>query len=389
MSLNVFKTFSTSKNSGARGAEEGVHYVIVKDGHGIEHKVLNLDNPEICPREGLVELEPMRRQWTVNRTRQKHYNNASFKCIRDKEMDVLVGIPIGIDSKTKNIIWQTINAGDGEIFDLSIPDQAMRWACIKRGPFFIDSPNYSSHSKTAYKAVDKERAAETYLMQRKTKRKALDIAESLAGTELNDYALRIGLNPKSMSHRALEVEVIKFAEAEPEKFMAIHNSDTRIELAVLNRAKLLGIVDQTYDAGINYNGITLGHNEIEALQYLKEHPATLASIDALSKKNETEGDKAMGITKKPMEADEANARIARLEKELADKEAALRQANEKALELQSNADLKEVDPELAETLAEAKRLGVKGAHLIGDKDGVRAIDRLKEKIAEKQAQAKN
>lgn len=388
MSLNLFN-LSTDKNSNAIGVEEGVDYKVMKDGHGIEHRILNFENEKYCPRFGMIELEPMKRAWTSDRNNLRHLNNVTFRVVRDKELDVLIGIPVAIDPKTKNIIWQTIIVGEGEILDLSIPDQAMKWACIKRSPFYTDfrdgkeqNPNFHG-GKTAYKAVDRERAAETYLTQRKTKRKAIDIAESLNTKEMEDYALNMGINPKTLSQRTLEVEVIKFAEAEPEKFMAIHNSDTRLELTVLNKAMNMGVVVQGLENGINYGGLTLGFNTLEAVQYLKDHPATLTSIDALARRNEKDGDRSMGSKQEPLAADDANIELARLRKELADKERMLQAANDKAIELQSMKDISTIDEEFADLMKEAKHFDVKGAHNIKDKEKLRA------KIAEKKAQTKN
>lgn len=380
--MNIFN-LSTKKNSNAKGIEENVHYKIVKDGHGIEHKVLNFENEEICPRFGIIQLEPMK-------TSRRHLNNASFKVILDRELGVLVGIPSGIDYKTKQIMWKKIIVEENETLDLSIPDQAMMWACIRRGPYFTDfrngkeqNPNLQVSSKTKYKAIDKEREAETFLLNRRTKKKATEIAEELVGEELREYGMNFGFDVNLLSPTSLSVEVIKYAESEPEKFMAIHNSDTRVELTVLNKAKSMGVVVESYDNGTTYGGVTLGFNQSEVLKYLKDHPATVTSIDALCRQNEREGDIAMDVKKVPLEADDANAEIARLRRELALKEKALRNATDIAVELRANTDLNSIDPEFAELMKEAKRYDVKGAHNIKDKEKLRA------KIEEKKAQAKN
>ena len=85
-----------------------------------------------------------------------------------------------------------------------------------------------------------------------------------------DYGRNCGYDPKSMSAKTLSMEVIKFAEKNPDKFMEIHNSDTRIELTVLNRGLQMGVLNQHLENGINYNGLTLGFNIPEALKYLKD-----------------------------------------------------------------------------------------------------------------------
>lgn len=392
MSLNIFN-LGAKKNSNAIGIEEGVHFKVLKDGHGIEHKILNFENEDICPRIGIIELEPMRRSWAHNKTRLRHENNTFFKRITDREWGVVVGIPIGIDSKTKDIIWKKIIIEDGEILDLTIADDAMKWACVRRSPFFTDkrivngeevemNPNYSGHSKSSYKAIDRERSSETFLIQRRTKKKASDIAEMLVGHELENYARNCGISPNGMSPVALSVEVIKFAESKPDEFMAIHNSDTKVELTVYNKAVSLGLITTHFENGILYNGITLGFSMPEALKYLKDHPQQLASINAIATQNDKETEISMGTAKK-LDADDANAEVARLRKELANKELLLQKTSEKALELQTLKDVTAIDPEFAELMIEAKRLDVKGCHNIKQKE------KLKAKIAEKMAQIKN
>lgn len=93
--LSVFN-LSTIKNSNAEGVKEGVHYKVVKDGNNLEYKILNFENPDLCPRSGIIELEPLI-------TSRRHLNRVSFRVFNDKELGVLVGIPIGIDDKTKKL----------------------------------------------------------------------------------------------------------------------------------------------------------------------------------------------------------------------------------------------------------------------------------------------
>jgi len=235
MSLNLFN-LGTQKNTDTK-IEEGVHYKILKDGHGVEHRIFNFENKDLCPREGIVEIEPL----TIA-NRHRHPNNVGWTVIHDKELGVEVGIPLGIDAKTKNIIWTKFKVTEGETLDLSIPTQAMRWAVIKRSHFLITSPNFNTASKTRYRAVDKEKEAEVFELSRRTRRKAADIAEGLHGSNLEDYGRNCGFDPKAMSAKTLWVEVVKFAEKNPEKFMEIHLSDTREELTVLNRGLAMGVL---------------------------------------------------------------------------------------------------------------------------------------------------
>jgi hypothetical protein len=379
--LGVFN-LGTSKNSGARGAEEGVHYKIVKDGNNLEHKILNFENPDLCPRTGIIELEPLK-------SSRRHLNHVSFRIIKDKEYGVLVGIPLDVDPKTKQLIFQKITLEEHETLDLSIPEQAMKWACIKRSHFYTKkdafgkelNPNFQAGSKTQYKAIDKEADALRFEKERRIKRSAIDIAESLIGIELEDFALNIGLDPRMLSPKTLWMEVVKYAEEKPLKFMEVWNSDSRVELSVLKRGISMGVISETIDKGINYNGLTLGFNEPEAVKYLKDHPSTRVSIDALSRKTDEQSEASMRV--EPVIVDEKDAEIQRLKKQLAQMQTNAREATEKAIELQTESDLLEADPELAELIKEAKSLDVRGVHNMKDKAKIRL------KIDEKKRMIKN
>lgn len=267
----------------------------------------------------------------------------------------------------------------------------MRWACIKRSPYFYDmvngkqmNVNFMNHSKTRYVAIDKEREADKFELSRRTKRAAVDIAEALVGADLEDMALNLGFDPKIMSAKTLWMEVVKYSETDPNNFMKVWNSDSRVELSILKRGISTGVISETIDKGINYNGLTLGFNEPEAVKYLKDHPATRVSIDALSKKNEKDGEQSMRVEKNEAPiVDEKDAVIARLKAELARANNSAAQANERALELQSESDLGSIDPELAELIKEAKVLGIKGVHNMKDKD------KIKMKIFEKKKELEN
>lgn len=362
--------------------ELGVHYIIVKDGNGVEHKVINLDNKDICPTEGYVEIEAIKKQWTSNRANLRHNNNSSWKVIRDKEWDVLIGIPVGIDAKTKSIIWQKLTFDDGEILDLSVPANAKKWACFRRGPNFIDSPNYNSGTKSPYMAVNKEQEAKKFEIKVRSKRRAVDIAEKLAGEELREMGIACGFDVKAMSPNTLWMEVYKLADTKPDEFLKIVESDTRIEMTILKRAVQMNIVQQNYEQGYNWNGLTLGYSEQEAITYLRDNPRAAASIDALARETSLGSDKAMG-GRAPIPTSAADARTAILEKQLAEMQELVKKLSGEKIEAQASKVLSNVDPEFEELQTKAKSYGIKGLHLIKDKE------KLRKKVQEAEAKANN
>lgn len=388
---------STEKNSGNRVPKEGVDYIVVTDGNGGEIKLLNLENPELAPFEGIVELVPLKFAKGFGNA-IRHQNEASFRCIRDKRTGWLIGIPLpGFQGKNREIQFERFTVRSAEFLDLSIPKDRLKWICIKNGPFLKGSPNFQSQSKTIYEAVDKERQATEFHANRRTKRKASEIAESLHGQELIDMAIALGLDPKILSTTQLEMEVIKFAEnpnrengkTGAERFLEIYNSDSRLELTILKRAISVGIVSENLNQGINYNGVSMGFTEFEALQFLKKSPQLLNSIDLQSKTRNDASTQAFATAPAPVK-DEKDAVIERMKKEMAEMQARLAKTSEIAAEAVAANDVKAIDSELSDLIEEAKRLGIKAPHLIGrnDEEEVRK-QKIRDKINEVNSTAKN
>lgn len=389
---------STEKNSGNRVPKEGVDFVIVRDGNGGEIKLLNLENDDLAPREGIVELVPLKYAKGVN-GKLRHENQATFSVIRDKRTGWLIGIPLaGYQGANKEIKFEKIVITGSEFLDLSIPKQRLKWICIKNSPFLKGSPNFLHSSKTVYEAVDRERQSVEFFVDRKNKRKAVDIAENLHGPELIDMAIALGLDPNSMSTIQLEMAVIKYAE-NPEKvngkngaerFLEIYNSDTRLELIILNRGIKTGVVSLTRIDGYTYNGVSMGFSEFEAVQFLKKNPQLLNSIDLRSKNVDDSSTKVADSTPKPVVKDEKDIELERLKRELAEARAMAAKSNSIAAEAVASKDIEEIDPELAELLKEAKQLSIKAYHLIGknDEDGIRK-EKLRKKIQEAKSSLEN
>ncbi len=380
----------TETNS-SRMAKEGREYKTIKDGKGGEHRVINFDWEGYAPREGVVELVPLKfAKGYANAVR--HQNEASMSRIPDKKNGVIIGIPSGFD-KDGFILYKRLTVRGAEFLDLSDENQRKKWICIKLGPFMKGSPNFQTQSKTIYEAVDKEKQAVDFHKNRKLKRKAGEIAESLHGEELVEVATMIGLDPKQYSTTMLEMEVIKFAEnpekvngkSGAERFLEAYNSDTKVELIVLKRGLSVGILTENLNQGINYNGIPLGFSEFEAVTYLKGHPATLTSIDIQSRQKQDTSTQAFQYAKVNVVKDEKDAVIERQRKELEEMQARLSKVSESVLEAKSESDIATIDPVLDELIKEAKRLLIPAPWLIGKND---SIEVRKKKIEDKITEAK-
>lgn len=377
---SIFKNPDSKKNSEANGIQEDESLFVTWSNPktGNEFKLLNLEHDSYAPREGIIELKP-------TRVTKRHDNNVGFRLLQDKVTGCFVGIPVQFDPKSGEPRWKKITISNFETYNLAIPDQRKEWICIKHSPYFSDiqngvetNKNFDPGVKNIYKAVDKEREARDFAKGRMIKKKAESIAESLEGSELTDIALMCSFDPKSMTLVRLHMEVIKYAEAKPDDFMKIINSDVRRETAVFKRALLSGIIHDALAEGFNWNGLSLGHSEYEAVQYLKEHPTTTASLDALSRKREGETDKTMkdSIDK----FIDKSAREIELERQLEEAQKRLNKITEEKLEEKSASVLAEEDPRLASLLAEAKQLDVRGAHKVKDPDKLQSLIDAKKKL---------
>lgn len=365
--MSIFN-LGSGKSTIAQGMAPGKDYIIVKDGNQYEHQVLNLDNERWMPTTGIVEFSPVK-------TSKRHINNITLKNYRDKETGLIVGIPIQVDGRSKEIIWQTVLVRDTVIYDLSIPQQRAEAIVVSRSPFVVGSPNFRPGSKVMYKKTDKELEAQVFMKNRATKRKAEELAEGLNGQALYDMAYAIGKDPKFMSPIMTHKEVILFAEANPARFLEILNSENRQALVILKRGFATGLIEQDLNRGFTYGGVSLGFSEEEAVDFLKKNPTTMTSIDVQSRKKESATYETLTETFKKeavVTVNEAEAKIAKLEEELARMKREKESAAAIAVELQSKEVLANEDPEFAELVAEAKKFDIRGAHFMKDKEKLRA-----------------
>jgi len=375
MSKNIFIPTTAKKNSDDSALQEDAALFVTWNNPktGDSYRLLNLEHDSLAPRQGIIELKPIK-------VTKRHDNAVGFRLLNDQEYDCLIGIPINFDHKTGAPIWQKINISNHETYDLSIKSQRQEWICIKRSPYYTDvingtetNPNFDSGMKAQYKAIDKEREANQFARTRKEKRRAEDIADALLDNtdQLKEMAYSINKDPKGISIQRLWMEVVKYAVDKPEEFMAIYNSDTKAELAVLKRGLLTGVLQDSLSEGTNFNGLTLGHKESECVAFLKEHPQTMASIHALNLKKDKETESSM---KKSTPVTVTNASELLKDKRIAELEERLKALTSEKSEEVAERILENVDPVRADLVARGKRLRLQGVHMIKD------IEQLREKV---------
>jgi len=228
----------------------------------------------------------------------------------------------------------------------------------------------------------------------------MEIADALHGEELEEVGMMLGHDPKTMSHEMLIMEINKSIE-NPNKvdgkktgadiFMDIIESETRVELSILKRGFNTGILEETHDKGICFNGVTLGYNEAECLNFLRTNSAVKTSIDLRSRKSQEGTNQAMA--RREVVVDVKDAEIQNSKRKIAELEERLRQANAVAANKTASEDLSELeadgvnvidsstDEELEALIKEGNSLVIKGIHLLGKNKPLEERKRLvKEKI---------
>lgn len=288
---------------------EGVDYKVFKDGNGVEFKIVNLENTKYCKREGIIEIEALKKS-------NRHVNHKVVKRFMDRTQELgglIWGVPMSIDDQTKEIKWRAFTIEDKLTLDLSIPEQAIAWAVIKNSPFIEGSPN--QFGKPAYKVIDKEAKAHKEVSRRMVKRECEDIIMSLKGDALIELAYHVGVNVKANPNIFMLTEqIFSIMEADPEKFLASYKDPNRQYATVFKKALGMGIITHDIKVGeYYYNSLPLGTREELAIKYLAENTGISAAIN--SRCVQLAKDSFDSMTVKKPEAQESD-KVAELEAEL-------------------------------------------------------------------------
>jgi hypothetical protein len=358
-------------------------YEVVKNKDGVEFKIINFNNPDVCPNEGTIVIEAIRKK---DFERQRS-TNFSVSVAKDKATDIHYGIFIGFykDGSPK---FQTINLNMLNVFDRAVPIERKKACILLKSSFVEGSPN-AIHRHTYFRVVDKEKAAGEGIKRIKDGQRALMIAQGLYGEELANYGRNLGIDPTIMSALTLEYEVLKRAKDNPAEFLLVHENPNREILTVLRRALETRVVENDLTVGYKFQGYVFGHNEDLAIKFLKENPDILTSIDVRSKEKVSDTIKIMSKqTTSSVPRSDAEIELELLKKELEkQKEINAQLAAGKIREEISQEVLTPEVAEFKELLKKAESLKMKGLHLY--KATPDSMKKLRDKIAEKEAAKKN
>lgn len=271
-------------------------YKIQKDGNGFSRKIANMDNPKICPRRGIVEIEVLKKS-NFNEPRY------SITVVPDPETGILYGVPIGIDEKTGAIKWQRFIIGDFRRYDLSKASDAIEWAVVSRSPRLVGSP--FAKGKPMYKKHDKEEEARTVIKNSTLRKKAMAIMEeSMTPTDYPDMLRNFGKNPAGLSPTMAQAELLKVAERTPEEFVNVWENVNRNIITTFNRCKSVGLmIFDLEKGGWMWRGtIPMGMTDQAVIKYLSDNKQLLVTADHESKARDVVGKALVGDSKKQTES---------------------------------------------------------------------------------------
>lgn len=327
-------------------------YVLIKDGNGMEIKHINFNNPEICPRQGIIEIEAMKK---IDSERSVS-NNASFAKFEDKRTGIVWGIPMRIHPHSKEITYKRMKLGNSVFFDRSIPDQA-EMCCVLLKALELGKFR-DTNGRPRFKVRDKEQDARKDIDLRSNRKKAAEIVESISyGEELKDIARNMGINPDIFSPLVLANEVAKAVEAKPKEFLDMYNSPTKPFLTILKNAQSMGVIEFNPLEGYKYSGMILGKTMDLAVTELSKKPDLAQSIATFTADKRAKGKDAVAPTVTLATKSEVDPEKEALKKRLAEMEAMLAEKNLSTPPVENNVTGEGGMEALRE---EAKALGVKG-----------------------------
>lgn len=255
--------------------EETPLFIEVPDGNGHKHKVCNMEHPDICPRKGHIVVEALRKS-------KRHETTVSFTNVRDRNTGIIYGIVQGIDTRTKELLFQRINLVDYNEYDLVNMQDAQIWAVVSRYSALEGSP--LQYGKPMFKVKNREADAEKIIAKSLERDRASQIVRSLKGLQLGDMCRNLGIPPEHSSYNLMLSQLLETANNDPKKFLEVYDNTNRSILTVINRCKAVGLISYTVMKGHMWrDSLPLGNNEAMMVDYLTKNLQLLATMDVESK----------------------------------------------------------------------------------------------------------
>lgn len=349
-------------------------YVVHTNKNGVSFKIANFDNPEVCPNQGIVEYE------AIKRKDYERIRATNFACpiVKDPITEIYYGIFNGFHNNG-DPRWINFPLGMINIYDRAIPTEAKKACIMSKSPMTLGSPNQAFRRELVkFRLVDKEKVAVDKLKKISDGKRALVHAEGLAGQKLYDMALNLGINTLGASLTMVTVEVMERAQTDPTGYLKVADNPNIEAISILNKAIDTRVVENDSHKGYTYKGATLGHNFDFALDFLLKNREMLAIIDMASRDAAEQGKKASA----PVVAEDSGAEIAELRRRLAESEAKNSElVKAKSVVAETETAYNPLQEELDELLVIAKDKKLRGLHMY--KPTPESVAKLKQAIADK------
>lgn len=330
-------------------------FLTIKDGHGYDVKIANLDHDIWAARTGIVQVEAMTRN-------KRHTRYTVIKNVNDKESGAVFGISLGVDRVSKGILWEKIQLTETEFFDLSKRKERQRFIVVSRHSSMEGSPNL--FGKPDFRIIDKEKKASNYLQERSEKKRCQEVVDNLTYEQMIELAPAFGIDPKANSQVMLTSEIYRIADNDYKKFLGVWDNPDRVGMVTFKRALKNGLISFDAISGFTYQGYRLGFTEPAAFSYLTSNIQLLSTLEMQS--NEKEANSQYRVAPAvPAKADP----ISELEKQMEK----MREENEALKKL-----IAQTPDYMSQLKAEAKELGIKGFALMGEEKLKQEIEKAKQ-----------
>ena len=337
-------------------------FIWVQDGNQMKHKHVNFDNPNMCPRHGMIEIEALKK----TDSERGLSNNASYAKFTDNKTGIIWGKPTGIHNISKQIQYQRLKLGNNTFFDRTDPLQAEMCCIVLKA---IESGKFTdTNGRPRFKIRDKEANAQKEIDTRTYKRKAVDIIETMQyGEELKDCARNMGINPDIYSPLVLANELCNIVEgtngkpSRAKEFLDMYNSPTKTYLTILKNAQSMGVIEFNPMEGFKYGGMNLGKTTELVVAHLVKNPDLAASINTFTLDKRAKGiESNKVVTSLPIIGEDLEKEA--LKKQLEEMKAKIAQMSEKNLSTDVvDKKSEETDEAKMQSLRiEARALGVAG-----------------------------
>lgn len=256
-------------------------YVIVKDGHGMEHKIVNFDNPEMVPNKGIKIVKAFKKS-------SRHQPASSMRVAREASTGIVYGIVAGVHEKSKELRFRLIEINDMRQFDLAVLQDRMEWAVISRAPFLKGSP--FAQGKPSHELYDVEAEANIKIEAINNKEEAYKIMRGLSEMQTIDMARNVGgIDTRNNSLVVIKGELFDFIDSKEKdkgakKFNEIWTMSNREAHTVFKRCQHVGLISFDITNGFLWKKATpLGSTEPMAIEYITKNSSMLMTMDNESK----------------------------------------------------------------------------------------------------------